>query len=309
MFGANIPAFLGLYDMNTFNRREMAATLGLPPGSDRVDSLNGQFDPARFFCLVGTNSRDYDVAFGLSRFGAGSLSDGLVRIANATVQGAPRAFVHRSHSGPYGIVNSEEGYQNLVRFLFGDVRIDAVLDVHQAPLPPAVERARTQGHQIRASYYFECSVSPRGAVGYKLTERTRATESAILRTYAELFEQAPKRPPVLFSTFLDTRKILHGSTLVFAVDLAVSCTGYEVDGILSLKDHIPGENLFRDTLVVRATRGDAGWNLRTTWADDAQWGEQRGTEAKRTPEGFLIPLKSKKGFAADLHLHVHHRPA
>jgi hypothetical protein len=41
----------------------------------------------------------------------------------AYVEGAHRAMVHRSHSGRYGIVNSEEGYQNLRRFLFGDLRI------------------------------------------------------------------------------------------------------------------------------------------------------------------------------------------
>jgi hypothetical protein len=41
-----------------------------------------------------------------------------------TTRNPPRgAYVYRSHSGYYGIVNSEEGYQNLTRFLFGDVRI------------------------------------------------------------------------------------------------------------------------------------------------------------------------------------------
>ena len=64
-----------------------------------------------------------DLARGLeyrvvSRHGA-PMSDGLVQIKNASVAGAPRAFVHRSHSGHYGIVNSEEGYQNLRRFLCG----------------------------------------------------------------------------------------------------------------------------------------------------------------------------------------------
>ena len=56
-------------------------------------------------------------------------SDGLVRINNATVCGlnpidslgqqCAKAFTLRSHPGPFGIVNSEEGYQNLSRFLFG----------------------------------------------------------------------------------------------------------------------------------------------------------------------------------------------
>jgi hypothetical protein len=147
MAGLNVPALLGLWDMNNFNRKVMADYLGLPAGSERVDSLDGKFDPQRFFCFVGTNHRDYAVALGLSRALAGEMSDGLVQIANATVQGAPRAFAYRSHSGPYGVVNSEEGYQNLVRFLFGDLRVDGVLEVDALPLPPSVQSApRMQGH-------------------------------------------------------------------------------------------------------------------------------------------------------------------
>lgn len=76
------------------------------------------------FCLVGSNPEDYDVAFGLSSKAVGPRSDGLVQIENAAVRGAPLAVVHRSHSGRYGIVNSEEGYQNLQRFLFGDLKVE-----------------------------------------------------------------------------------------------------------------------------------------------------------------------------------------
>ena len=50
------------------------------------------------------------------------------------------AYVYRSHSGYYGIVNSEEGYQNLTRFLFGDVRIDGSLEVRDITLPPMWSR-------------------------------------------------------------------------------------------------------------------------------------------------------------------------
>ena len=48
---------------------------------------------------------------------------------------SPRAFVHRSHPGHYGIVNSEAGYQNLIRFLFGTLRVDGILDVDDITLP------------------------------------------------------------------------------------------------------------------------------------------------------------------------------
>lgn len=77
----------------------------------------------RFLSLVGTNPGDYDVALGWSSRAVGVKSDGLVQIQNAYVKGSNRAYIHRSHSGRYGLVNSEEGYQNLQRFLFGNVKI------------------------------------------------------------------------------------------------------------------------------------------------------------------------------------------
>lgn len=85
------------------------------------------FPKDRLFTLIGTNPQDYDAAGGLASRAVGAKSDGLVQIDNAYVPGARFAFVHRSHSGRYGIVNSEEGYQNLRRFLLGDLEVTADL--------------------------------------------------------------------------------------------------------------------------------------------------------------------------------------
>ncbi len=103
-----------------------------PPGFVANIMPDDGFPIKNFFCLVGSNPEDFDIGWGLSSKAVGARSDGLVQIENASVQNARRAVVHRSHSGRYGIVNSEEGYQNLQRFLFGDleVRIDLLgLDV------------------------------------------------------------------------------------------------------------------------------------------------------------------------------------
>lgn len=307
MAGINVPGFLKLWDIANFNRKNIAKYLGLPGEPERVDSLGGAFDPNRFFCMVGTNPKDYEVAGGLSSKLAGEMSDGLVRIENATVRGAPRAFTYRAHSGAYGIVNSEEGYQNLQRFLFGDLRVDGVLEVGALPLPPSVERAKEDGKEVKASYYFEATVAPRGALQYRLTERRRETHSAVLRSFDELFHPETiagldgPRSPYLFSLFLDTSKITRGRTVVFSVELAVSTTGYTVDGFLFLDTHIPGEYLFRDTVTVRATPTENGWNLRYILTDQ-RWGEQRGKDVERDTEGPYIPLSTTKGFAAKLRL-------
>ena len=65
--------------------------------------------------------------------GGGPKSDGVVQIDNAYVLPGRRPFVHRSHSGSYGEVNSEEGYQNLRRFFFGTRKATATLVIAQLP--------------------------------------------------------------------------------------------------------------------------------------------------------------------------------
>jgi pimeloyl-ACP methyl ester carboxylesterase len=89
------------------------------------------FEPENVLCIVGTNPADYDALRGWSRrLAGGAGSDGLVRIENAWVKDAPRVDIHRSHSGRYGIVNSNEGYQSMQRFLFGkwQAAVDLVVE-------------------------------------------------------------------------------------------------------------------------------------------------------------------------------------
>jgi len=138
--GLNIPVpQIAPFDAQIFNRKVMykyltpAAGLesapGMPDGWD-AHEITG-FDPSRVFCLIGTNAADY----GIVSQAVGPKSDGLVQIDNAYVRGANRTFVHRSHSGRYGEVNSEEGYQSLRRFLFGTRK--ATVRLVDATLPPS----------------------------------------------------------------------------------------------------------------------------------------------------------------------------
>lgn len=263
----NIPGWLSFGDVNNFNRERMAAYLDVPAGDDV--SLIKHFPPERIFNLVGTNPRDYTVAGGVSAWAAGDASDGLVRIENATTHGpgfdgkdvaSPRAFVHRSHSGHYGIVNSEEGYQNLTRFLFGTLRVDGTLDVDDIPLPMEVQKALKEGKTVRASYQFEIAASVRGCQ-WQITRREVRENSAIFRSYDQLFpgkertERAPDRSmsPHLFSVFLDPKKSVKTSKSVsFAFDLKVLVPDYEVDGVLFMKRHYEGGFIFRQLILVEA---------------------------------------------------------
>jgi hypothetical protein len=301
----NVPAFFTQNSADNFNRQRMCTYLGLPPDTEPVNNLNGAFDPDRFFCLVGTNPKDYAVAKGWSARVVGPFSDGLVRINNAVLFGpdltpgattklAPRAYVHRSHSGYYGIVNSEEGYQNLTRFLFGDVRVDGELEVDDVTLPADVEQQRVAGKEVRASYQFEAVMSVRGA-HWDLSRRVAGENSTVFRKYGELFpekatniDRADHNRPQLFTAFLSARsKVVKARpSLGFSIDLGVLVPDYEVDGALWLKNHYAGGYIFRDKINLEAIPPDS---------DSGQWRLRYGFDsntpnrATREAEGTVLP--------------------
>jgi hypothetical protein len=329
----NVPAWLSLYGMNTFNRDKLAEFLGLTMeqrDNGSVDVVTN-FDATRLFNLVGTDPGDYKVAAGLSSAAVGPASDGLVRISNATTRArsatgfvaSPNAFVHRSHSGYFGIVNSEEGYQNMIRFLFGDVRADGRLEIDELTLPPAVQAEKDAGKEIRASYLFEVTVSVRGK-SWQLHRRLAGENSAIIRKFDDLFpwkaaagdgsektwQPDRAQSPQLFTVFLDqdqsqTKLAGDALTLAFAADLCVSSTGYEVDGILFFKNHFEGGYLFRDMVILEATPQDDGWSIRYRFENqrDAGWQTARVVDTADVLT-FEIPIvqTSPPGIRARLHV-------
>ena len=267
MMGLNAPD-LGALDkihVRNFNRDYMREYLGLPEDAP-VTSLGDAFSPDRFFCFVGTNYKDYDAFFGLSKRGTGPTGDGLVMMKNAVVDDAPRAFAHRSHSGPFGIVNSEEGYQNLRRFLFGQVRIDARLAADEITLPRAVQKEKEAGKQIRARYNIDACAKVRGG-GIYLSERRVRNESAIRKRYEDLVEA--KKPAYLFSGFLlqSAKTSNRDSALAFALEIAIEVPLFEVDRKFWFDEHFEGETLLHETITLhlRQTEGRATiqYGLRT----------------------------------------------
>jgi hypothetical protein len=313
----NVPAWATLYGIKTFNRDEIARLLGLSNDDrdgENVDLITN-FDCSRVFNLVGTNPGDYKAAAGLSSAAVGDASDGLVRIRNSTTRGrtaggntftySPHAFVHRSHSGFFGIVNSEEGYQNLTRFLFGDVRADGTLEIDELTLPPAVQEQLDKKRAVRASYLFEVVVSVRGKP-WQLHRRTASENSAIFRQFDELFLETAgpgsqrvanaTASPVLFNLFLDMGQSQTGTSVAFAMDLCVRVPGYEVDGLLFLKDHFEGGYLFRDTLILEATPPSPlndQWIFEYWFANQQERQRQKAAIVENTEDAltFEIPIE------------------
>ncbi|MEQ9639990.1 MAG: hypothetical protein RIM84_08195 [Alphaproteobacteria bacterium] len=318
----NVPAILTANNVNNFNRKRMADYLALPEAQkqdspDDVRSLNGHFDPRRFFCLVGTNARDYAAANGWSSRAVGLYSDGLVRTDNAYVNGpvpgggqatAPRAYVYRSHSGHFGIVNAEDSYQNLVRFLFGDVLVEGVLEVDELTLPPAVEALRKKDREIRASYHFEVVAGVRGG-RWDLSRRLVDENSSIFRRYDELFPDTAAAPPgltqsarrpLLFSVYLrDAARVAkRRRSLGFGIDLRVLVPDYEVDGRLWMNDHFEGGYLFREKINLEAippADEKSGWGLR--YGFDSRTPNRASMTADPIPGdgklSFRIPIEQK----------------
>jgi len=219
----------------------------------------GSFPLDRFFCLVGTNSKDYTTALGLSSQAVGARSDGLVQVENAFLQGAPRSLVHRSHSGRYGIVNSEEGYQNLRRFLFGDLAITANLVGLELPGNASDDTA----------WQLETALSIRG-LPVVLHEQTSAHLCPI-QIERRAHTDAVDTPVPLVTTFLsfsasrppDDSSGAPLPTMRHVLRLKLISLR-ERGGLLSFLDHLEQTADWSDTLVVDIGRD--GSEQVATWA-------------------------------------------
>ncbi|WP_432197744.1 esterase/lipase family protein [Streptomyces sp. bgisy027] len=252
---------LGIQGADIFGPRRMYQFLtpqaltdpdGPPDGWDPrvLPQGPGALPVERVFCLVGTDPADYDVAFGLSSAAVGPHSDGLVQIERAYVPGAHRAYVHRSHSGRYGMVNSEEGYQNLRRFLFGDTRIEASLTGLRLP---------ADGDLV---WQAEARLSVRG-LPVVMHERLAAHWCPI-----QLDRGQPSTS--LATTFLNSGlRTTSDEPMRFILELRVISLR-ERRGILHLGDHLEHSADFADTLVIDVGTPDGGPGIWATWNSEIE---------------------------------------
>jgi len=309
MAGINVPAFLGLNDTNNFNRTRMAEYLDIAPlykKTQRADWIQEEVFPSeRIFCMVGTSRGDYDVAAGLSRTFAGNGSDGLVRISNASVWGVNKqgkvsapsatAYCFRSHSGRYGIVNSEEAYQNLARFLFGDVRVDLWVDVHGVRVPQALEADDAAG-KVNALYQFEVLASPRGKRWY-LTRRIAEEDSVACRDHAALKKATPAAPDKIYlsTVFLANRYKVNPKlrTLSYSMMLAVRAPDYEVNKTFWPDRHFEGGYLYRDSVVIELklpAKEGAPWQVAYSWQSRDAGQATIPVDAKALADGSKVEV-------------------
>lgn len=192
----------GSFRKDQFTPRYMAQYLG--PGATRKQPNGYKPRPhapplEKTFSLVGTNADDYTVRS--ARVSVGPKSDGLVLTENAYIHAGPRAYVHRSHSGPFGIVNSEGGYQNLQRFLFGNrfFQIRLRFGSVSGQLPDIDPKTVLQ------FLLLDIAVAIRGVGGYidQRSERDMTAEPIEMRKRGrQSYKPKGEQDPVLFSGYL-----------------------------------------------------------------------------------------------------------
>jgi hypothetical protein len=311
--GINVPEWLGKNDMNNFNRERMADYLNLGAlykKTGRVDWMpESAFPSSRVFCMVGTNRTDYTVGAGIARTFAGNGSDGLVRVANASVWGArPRgevtapcatAYAYRAHSGHFGIVNSEEAYQNLSRFLFGDVRVDIWVDIEDLQVPGELQ-ADDKKHKVDALYQIEVLAGPRGKRWY-LTRRVAEEDSVACRSHLQLKKDPSSRRVYLSTVFLSkaARVDKKKPTLAYSLRLGVRAPDYEVEKAFWPNRHYEGQYLFNDSVVLElkppaSERGN--WKVSYDWQSDNVGQAETDIDAVKLASGAVevaIPFYTK----------------
>jgi triacylglycerol esterase/lipase EstA (alpha/beta hydrolase family) len=247
---------LGVNNSDDFGRDRMYAYLtpagdleNAPPKAfDQTVIPPEAFDTQRVFCVVGTNAADYEVARGMSRTVVGPQSDGLVQIESASVAKAPRAYVHRSHSGRYGMVNSEEGYQNLRRFLFGDVRVHMVIADFD------LDYSQNAGSR-EVTYQFEIQVALRGSL-IVMHDRSEAHYSAVSLNKDQYVEQMAKGGLPLYTTFM-LAQLSPDGTMRYMVRVAVYSKTFE-HGFLSLTNHVERLPLWSDYMIAELRPSTGG---------------------------------------------------
>jgi Palmitoyl protein thioesterase len=256
-------------------------------------SGNYFFPVKRCFCLIGSDHASYNLVKTIT----GNYSDGLVKQNNAFIVAGPRpdetygdnetlkysdenrsftANVHRAHSGFKGIVNSYESYENIKRFLFGNIMAKIFLSDIKLPEPDTDDKY---------FYDFEFNASIKGTNVYLHRRAQDPCENAIRFLYKEIPDKIH-----LYTGFLNSRLRMDQKDQYsyFAVSLGVN--EFKVKKGFIWDTEYPSKPVFNETLEIGAGRPDEKHPygiVKYRWRSEGDdW-----TEVKSNSDEFYIPLR------------------
>ena len=296
------------FDANIFDEKRMMEYLKLPTGfqphSLGEENSGHAFPVKRCLCIIGSDYESYNAVQHVT----GNFSDGLVKQDRAYIVAGPPdargkytkaqksfwANVHRAHSGRRGIVNSYESFENVHRFLFGDVKAEVYLE--------NVELGQTAEKKSEYFYDIEFALSIRGTPIYLHRRQQNPCENAIRYSRDDLEQKTVLLHTLFMNSGLKTTSTPYSHfKLEFRINEHVVKKGFLWD-----KEY-PAKTIYAEDLEVRVGDFDAklpGAEVQYRWLSEG--GDWRNTD--KSQDGFRIPLRAAGSVAANLFIQASEWP-
>lgn len=264
---------LNPFDSNIFSEDRMRDYLKLSDKAFAVHSLGREDHPRAFpvkrcLCLIGSDYHSYNAVQQVT----GNHSDGLVKQSHAYVVSGPGladgkypdertafyANVHRAHSGRRGIVNSYESFENIQRFLFGNIKARISLENIQVNTP------RQEG--VRDLYDFEFLFSIRKSGVFLHRRQQDPCENAIRIERDEI----PKKL-FLHTAFMNSRLKDEDDEKFSHFILRFRVLERRIKKGFLWDDEYPERQIFSETLEIRVGDSDPaspGDEVEYRWLSD-----------------------------------------
>lgn len=256
------------FDSGIFYPEVMRKYLNLNANDDPRSLGTSGFPVKRCFCIIGSDYHSYSAV----KFVTGGFSDGLVKQNNAyVVEGQPDANgrfpeaqvayganVHRAHSGNRGIVNSYESFENLQRFLFGNIKADISLGDFAINTLPSED--------AKFFYDIEFLVSIKGTGVYLQRREQDPCENAM-----RFDAGAVPKDVALYTGFLRSSEKTDPDARVSEFALTLRVVEHRVEHHLLWDHEYPGRQIYNETLLIRVGDTDPtkpGDHVAFMWLSD-----------------------------------------
>lgn len=278
------------FNSGIFDPDNMRRYLHIPDDHDVRSLGQSGFPVKRCFCIIGSDYRSYNA----TKFVTGGFSDGLVKQDRAyVVQGqqppagerykeenvAFGANVHRAHSGNRGIVNSYESYENLSRFLFGNLRADISLVDIDINVP--------EEKGAKFIYDFEFLASIKGTGVYLQRREQDPCENAI-RFEAHKW---PGDGIFFYTGFLRSSEKVDADSKFAEFALTLRVVEHRIQQGFLWDHEYPGRQIYNETLIIRVgdADGDEKDDVQILWLSDRAGFETIKPKEQRI---YTIPLRA-----------------